>query len=454
MSDYADFFRGKKVTVIGLGLLGRGIGDVRFLARAGATLTVTDLKTKEELAPSLEVLKDFPDITYVLGEHRDRDFTEADIVIKAAGVPLHSRHVEEARKAGVPVYMSTALFAEFARKRGAVLVGITGTRGKSTVAHMIYHGLKTVMGLNRALGAVGRTGLRGKPVLGGNIRGHSTLEMLPDIQSGDLVVLELDSWQLQGFGDLQISPDVAVFTNLMPDHLNYYGGDMAKYFWDKANIFIHQKSGNKLVVGSGVLSKIQSANPPVAPVVPPLVSREWTLKLIGEHNKENAALAVLALKILGLNDEEVRAGVESFEPVEGRLQKMPEIKGISIYNDNNASTPEATIAGIRALRDAGPLTLIAGGTEKNVDVGPLAQEIDVSLHALVLFAGSGTEQLKKLLHKKYQETNSLSDALAKALAITPVGGTILFSPAFASFGPFVNYYDRNDQFVAAVKALA
>src|SRR6185436_2928544 len=101
----------------------------------------------------------------------------------------------------------TALFAEFAREAGAKIVGVTGTRGKSTVTNMIFHVLQ-------------RAGVSCH--LGGNIRGVSTLAMIPEVKKDDICVLELDSWQLQGFGELQMSPDIAVFTNLMPDHLNYY----------------------------------------------------------------------------------------------------------------------------------------------------------------------------------------------------------------------------------------
>src|ERR1700761_1157631 len=213
MTAYKDFFAGKRVTLMGLGLLGRGIGDAAFLAGLGAQLTVTDRKSEAELAASLKQLAGFPNIQYVLGEHRLENFQHADMVIKAAGVPVASPYIEAARDAGVAVYMSTALFAKFARQTGARLVGITGTRGKSTVTHMIHHAL---------------TGTDRRALLGGNVRGLSTLALLPEVRNGDIAVLELDSWQLQGFGDLRMSPDVAVFTNLLMDHLNYYP-DMDAY---------------------------------------------------------------------------------------------------------------------------------------------------------------------------------------------------------------------------------
>src|SRR3989344_1006003 len=183
--SYKDFFNSKRITLMGLGLLGRGVGDAEFLVSCGAKLTITDRKTKKELAPSLERLAAYPSIAYMLGEHRLKDFEHADMIIKAAGVPLHSPYIEAAKNAGVPVYMSTALFAKFAHEVGATIVGVTGTRGKSTVAHLIY---QTII----------HAGQRAH--LGGNIRGLSTLSILPKVATADIVVLELDSWQLQGFG--------------------------------------------------------------------------------------------------------------------------------------------------------------------------------------------------------------------------------------------------------------
>lgn len=436
---YTAFFKGKRVTLMGLGLLGRGIGDARFLARLGAKVLVTDLKTKEELASSLAELQEFPNISYRLGGHKLEDFAGCDMVIKAAGAPLDSLYIAEARKQGIPVYMSTALFAKFAADAGATLVGVTGTRGKSTTAQLIAHIVKTS---------------EKKVLLGGNIRGISTLELLPQVTSDTIIVLELDSWQLQGFGDLHISPHIAVFTNLLEDHLNYYKSDWAAYFWDKANIFTHQKSGDRLIVGAQVLGQIQKANPPVAPIVPPLLPEEWKLQLLGEHNRENAALACLALRMLGLNDDDIKKGMESFTPVEGRLQLAREVNGIKIYNDNNSTTPDATVAALKALDPEGRhhVVLIMGGADKGLDVSALRPAIHAHCKKVLLLSGTGTERIRS--HTPDTPVfDSLKSALEAALSAASPGDSILFSPGFASFGMFTNEYDRNDAFVSALKTL-
>ncbi|MCR4281156.1 MAG: Mur ligase family protein, partial [Candidatus Kaiserbacteria bacterium] len=266
----------------------------------------------------------------------------------------------------------------------------------------------------------------------------------------DIAVLELDSWQLQGFGDLEISPNISIFTNLLPDHQNYYR-NMDEYFADKANIFKFQTKGDSLFVGRGVLERVQESNPPVTAVVPPAIPAEWKLKIPGEHNRENASFAVSALRALGIDESEIRNGIESFEGVEGRLQFIGEAHGIKIYNDNNATTPEATIAGLRALNVPGKrIILIMGGSDKGLDMSLLIKEISASCKKVLLLSGTGTSRIEKDL-KDASVFENLESAFESAIKYAEAGDTILFSPAFASFGIFRNEYERNDQFVKLVK---
>ncbi|MEK7612528.1 MAG: UDP-N-acetylmuramoyl-L-alanine--D-glutamate ligase [Patescibacteria group bacterium] len=434
MNDWKNFFADKKVTLMGLGLLGRGIGDARFLALCGARLLVTDLKSSTELGPSLKQLETFSNITYHLGEHKEEDFTNADMVIYAAGVPRNSPYLAAAQRSGVPVYMSTALFAKFAKDIGATIVGVTGTRGKSTTTQLIYHTL-----IQAALRDA--SGREKNIFLGGTVRGISTLELIPDVTQDDIIVLELDSWLLQGFGDLQLSPDVAVFTNLMPDHLNYYANEQ-EYFDDKANIFKYQ-AVPKIITGAAIAPRIPNA------IVPAPLPEDWHLQILGEHNRENASLAAEALRVLGLNEEQIKAGLESFEAVEGRLQFVREVNGIKIYNDNNATTPEATLAALKSFSQ--PIILIVGGADKHLPLEVLVVEMKKCKKVLLL-AGTGTDRLKTSVPNT-TIYRSISNAVNEALKVAQPGDVILFSPGFASFGLFKNEYDRNDQFMAAVKNL-
>ncbi len=437
MPAFEELVHGKKITLMGFGLLGRGVGDAAFLAEHGAHVLVTDMKTEEQLKDSVEQLNRYPNISFRLGEHREEDFTSCDMVIKAAGVRLDSPYIAAARAANVPVYMSTALFAKFAMESGARIVGITGTRGKSTTTQMIYEALRDHQG--------------SQVFLGGNVRGVSTLAMLPDIKEGDIVVLELDSWQLQGFGDLGISPNMSVFTNLLPDHQNYYKG-MEEYFIDKANIFKNQKGGDVLIVGGQVAELVREAKPPSKSCVPDPIPADWHLKIPGEHNRENASLAKAALESLSIPAADIRTGLESFEGVEGRLQFVREANGVKIYNDNNATTPDATIAALRALDRGKNIVLLMGGADKGLDMSGLLYEIAKRCKRVILLAGTGTDKVAPLM-ADYSIFDSLDAAVHEAFIGAVEGDVLLFSPAFASFGLFKNEYDRNDRFLTIVRTL-
>lgn len=443
-----EYFKGKKITVMGLGLLGRGVGDTAFLAECGAELIVTDMKTKDVLRESIEKLSVYPNIAYTLGEHREEDFVGRDMILKAAGVPLDSKFIEIARKDGAEIVMSGALFAKLS---GIPIIGITGTRGKSTVTHMIHHVLTQVT--------------EGAPVLlGGNVRGISNLQLLKDVQEDSVAVMELDSWQLQGFGELKISPHVVVFTNLMEDHMNYYKGDMNAYFADKANIFRYQEEGGVLVTTQEVLNRAESftrslgeeLSQEIRLVDSSILPDDCLLSMPGEHNRLNAALATEALRAVGLTDEEIFEGLATFPGVPGRLEYLGEKDGVRIYNDNNATTPTATIVGLRAVGKDKNIILIAGGAYKEVDPSVLVEPIQQYCKEVVLLPGTGTDKLVEILKKENSTVNcticeSLEGAVKAGLAAGESGDVLLFSPGFASFGMFTNEYERNDLFVSLIK---
>ena len=449
---YGEYFKGKKVTVMGLGLLGRGIGDAAFIAEAGATeVIVTDKKSVDELAVSVAQLKHFSNVKFVLGEHRLEDFENRDLILVAAGVPMDSDYLVHARNTGVSLAQSAALFAELS---GIPIVGITGTRGKSTVTHMIYHILSSVFD--------------GSVLLGGNVRGLSNLQLLKQVEEDSIAVMELDSWQLQGFGWAKRSPQVAVFTNFMPDHMNYYKDDMAAYFADKANIFKYQDDNDTLVTTVEVFEwakKLPGATlgQEVVLVDDSIIPEDSKLAMPGEHNKLNAALAYKALEALGLEEEEIFAGLASFPGVEGRLQYLGEINDVKIYNDNNATTPQAVIVGMKAVGniDDKNVIWIGGGADKKLDTKELEQVVGAFCKKAYLLQGTGTEKLMAAL-AVYSTVNSTIEvavfdsveaAVKAGLAVGKPGDVLLFSPGFASFGMFKNEYERNDDFMRVINSL-
>jgi UDP-N-acetylmuramoylalanine--D-glutamate ligase len=439
-----ELFAGRRITVMGLGLLGRGLNDVRFLAECGADLVVTDLRTADELRPSLEALRAYPDIRYVLGGHSLEDFRDRDFILKAAGVPLDSPYIAEARRHGVAIEMDESLFAKHSP---ATLVGVTGTRGKTTVTLLTHEILKR--------------GPR-RPLLAGNIKGVATLPFLDEARADDVVVLELSSWQLQGFGEASVSPHVAVFTNFLPDHLNYYHRSMDTYFADKAHIFRHQRPEDVVIASPQAAEAIRHRFGATLPGrlvvvdgggVPP----DWDVALPGEHNRQNVALAVAAAGVLGVSLEAARPAVQGFEGVPERLELVREVAGVRYYNDTTATIPEATIAALDALDAGGNVVLVAGGVDKELDYRALAGVLCEKTKAVVLFPGTATDKILESLGSNRTVVDSvvetMTEAVEAAQRLARDGDVVLLSPGAASFGLFRNEFDRGEQFVRVVQDL-
>lgn len=424
-----------------IGLLGRGVGDTAYMAEAGAIVTVVDAASQEVMQPSVDALASYPNITFKFGAYNFDDFKNADFVWVGAGAPLDEPVLVQCMEAGIRLVQSAALFAELS---GIPIIGITGTRGKSTVTHMIHHVLTTVFD--------------GPVLLGGNVRGLSNLQLLREVTDEAVAVMELDSWQLQGFGWAKRSPQVAVFTNFMEDHMNYYHNDMEAYFADKANIFKYQEDTDTLVTTLEVFEwakKLPGATlgQEVILVDASVIPEDATLAMPGEHNRLNAALALEALKALGLEEEEIFAGLASFPGVEGRLQYLGEVDDIKIYNDNNATTPQAVIVGMKAVGNSDDKNVIwiGGGADKNIDTTELLETSPQYCKKVILLAGTGTDTIKDKI--ECEVVASMEEAVKAGVAAGDPGDVLLFSPGFASFGMYKNEYERNDDFVAMINNL-
>src|SRR3989344_6391525 len=204
-----------KVLIFGLGLNQGGVGAAKFFARQKIQVRVSDLKNKEALKPSLDQLKSYR-IEYILGKHRYQDIDWADLIIKNPAIKPGNPYIKYATKKGKQVETDMGIFLQYVKP--SQIIGVTGTKGKSTTVSLIYEVLKKSKGvkLSHLEG-----GLRWHLLFAGNI-GKSVLDTIPFIKSDTLVVLELSSFQLQAFRKHRISPKWAIITNIFPDHLNYY----------------------------------------------------------------------------------------------------------------------------------------------------------------------------------------------------------------------------------------
>lgn len=463
-----SLFKDKRITVFGLGLNDGGVGTVSFLAKQGAQeIIVTDIKSKEELAPSLAKLTRYKNITYVLGQHRPEDFTAVDMVIKNPVIPWTNDYVKLALTHHVPVEMDSSLFF---RLCPAQIIGVTGSKGKTTTATLIAHILEQA----------------GKPVVRVGISRVGVLSMLDQVTKDTLVVFELSSWRLSALAHLKKSPSVAVVTNIYPDHLNYYKS-MEAYVADKKNIFRFQKGSDVVVANfdnETVREMVQDAPSSIL-----FASTETTLAdggawrdgdtllvsnqgkeqvllptqavpLKGEYNLANVLLATLATLVVGVSLDKVRAAIKSFPGVPHRMEKVAEKDGVSYYNDTAATIPDAAVAALRSFTE--PVILIAGGSDKRLDFSGLAKEILLRPKGLVLLKGEGTEKILQALrgmlppeeqNRRFEVVGSMAKAVELASRSADPGDVVLLSPGAASFGLFKNEFDRGEQFHKAVEAL-
>jgi UDP-N-acetylmuramoylalanine--D-glutamate ligase len=315
---------------------------------------------------------------------------------------------------------------------------VTGTRGKTTTTMMIETIFKNS----------GK-----KYLLGGNIRGVATLPLLEIVEEGDSVLMELSSWQLQGFGDSGMSPHIAVFTNFYDDHLNYYKGDKNLYFADKALIYKNQTSRDFLIFGADIpenfkqdILKSKSQKFEISKI-------DFDLKIPGEHNKANAAMAMKVGELLGIEKHLIKKSLENFTGAPGRLELIRVFNGISIYNDTTATMPMATVIAINTLYSPGKnVILIMGGADKKLVMDELFPVIREKVSKVIMLPGTGTELVKDKIDNPLL-VSSMKEAVSEAVKIANNGDTIVMSPAFASFGLFKNEFDRGDQFDQVVKDL-
>lgn len=458
--------RGKKVVVMGLGVHGGGLGVARFCAEAGADVVVTDLRNAELLADSLAALADLP-ITYVLGEHRVSDFTSCDIVVQNPAVPATSPYVMHARHAGARIEMEMTLFF---RLCPAPIIGITGTKGKTTTATLTGFLLQS---------------WRADTVLAGNMR-ISALAQLARIQPDTPVVLELSSFVLEGLDAAGLSPALAAITNIHPDHLDRYG-TMDAYIDAKAAIARHQRPTDTLVLLSEdpVLQQMARTSPghvcwTSATQLPPtanvgdvwwqddtmltvdvhgvqVVAHADDLQLAGMHMRANSAMAVALALHAGMPRALVAPALRQFTGVEHRQERVAVIGGHTFVNDTAATVPDAAMVALTCMPK--PIVWIAGGADKKVTFAELATCAAQHVYRIVLLAGSATPALHAALVAQGMADRIVgtydvfADAVVAAQRVAPSPATILLSPGCASFGMFRNEFHRGEEFRAIVATL-
>ncbi len=423
---------------MGLGRHGGGVAASRYCAEQGAIVTVTDLAHAASLADSVQMLGDVPIAKFVLGDHREEDFVNADLVVVNPAVKPDNRLVELARSHHAVITSETELFLNACP---AFVVGVTGTVGKSTTCAMLAAMLKA----------------GGKQTwLGGNI-GNSLLADLSQIQRTDFVVLELSSFQLYWLNENCRWPSGAIMTNCSPNHLDWHAG-WQHYVSSKQRLLSHLPKEGFAVLNDDDTEvsswKDKIASTKYSSSLP--LEKIPILPVPGQHNRINAALAASMAIAVAIDEAAVFSALTGFTGLPHRLSLVAEIAGRSFFNDSKSTTPSATIAALKTMDR--PTWLLLGGADKQIDLEPLMHEVTPRVQGIAAF-GAVAGQLDKLSQEakkkllSFYRTKTLAQALTWCWQQSRAGDAILLSPACASTDQFRDYCQRGEEFERLLRSL-
>lgn len=460
LEEFNNYIKFRKVAVIGLGVSNLPLLD--YLHEKKAKVTVFDQRTIDQIPKEVMDIITQNSFEFSLGENYLSKLQGFDLILRSPScLPTIPELVAEAER-GALVTTEIELLIKMCP---AKIIGVTGSDGKTTTTSLIYAILKEA-GYNTWLG--------------GNI-GIPLFTKLPEMESDDIVVLELSSFQLM---EMNVSPSISVITNITPNHLNIHK-DYEEYIEAKKNIFKYQdengilvlnydneitkecgkeangkviyfssqeKLENGYIVDEGVIKECEDG-------VRKHIMECKSAKLRGIHNYQNICTALAATKTL-VDTEKAVETIKEFNAVEHRLEFVREVNGIKWYNDSASSSPTRTISGINAF-EGEEIILIAGGYDKNLDYTPLAKPVVDNVKALILMGQTSNkifdavtiEMEKQNKNVKIYMCNSLQEVMDTARRIANPGQVVLFSPGSASFDMFKNAYDRGNQFKQAVNNL-
>ena len=452
LEEFNEYIRFRKVAVIGLGV--SNLPLLEYLHNKKAQVTVFDERTEEEIPMDTIAKIKMYEFETSFGKNCLEKLNGFNVIFRSPScLPTRPELKQEADR-GAIVTTEVEMLMEMCPCK---IIGVTGSDGKTTTTSLI----------NAILQHAGY-----KTFLGGNI-GTPLFTKLPEMEPNDIVVLELSSFQLM---NMHVSPDIAVITNITPNHLNIHK-DYQEYIDAKKEIFKNQNENGILILNydnditrecskeakgkviffsskekldNGFIVDediVKECNDKVRKHI--LNTDEVILR--GNHNFQNIATALAATKTLVDTDVAVEA-IKKFKPVEHRIEFVREIDGVKWYNDSASSSPTRTISGLNAFKEN--IILIAGGYDKNLEYEPLAKPVVDKVSTLILI-GQTAEKIYDVVKNESEKENkkiniNMCDTLEQTIEIAKKsakkGDVVLFSPASASFDMFKNFADRGNQF--------
>lgn len=450
-----ESLRNKKILVLGLAMTGMSV--VRHLRDLGAFVTVNDIKPLDENKEAQTLIEE--NVRVIAGSHPvellEEDFA---FMVKNPGIPYSNPMVQAAQAKGLPVYTDIELVGQLT---AAETIGITGSNGKTTTASLTYQILEAA------------TDLPGKNYLAGNI-GLAALDVALDAQASDRLVLELSSFQLMG--TYQFKPKIAAISNLYPTHLDYHGS-LEAYLEAKWQITAQQEASDYLILNADQEMLWEKRQETRAQVIPVSLTGQlqegawydregqrlmWRKEAVldrdqvfipGDHNIQNALIAIAIAKLLGVSNAAIKEACQAFHGVAHRMQFVLDYQGRRFYNDSKATNNDAAKTALRSFK--APIVWIAGGLDRGLALDDLKAEAG-QVKAMVVMGETADRfaDLAKDMGIPYFYAKNIEEATDLAFAQSQAGDVILLSPACASWDQYLNFEMRGDRFVQAAKRLA
>ena len=447
--------------IVVLGLARQGMALARFLVEQGASVTISDVKTADQLAEAIKSLEGVP-VKYALGGHPIELLDGCDLLCLSGGVPVDLPIVVEAQKRGIALSNDAQIFVEGCTQRVPV-IGITGSAGKTTTTALTGEMLKA-------------SGF--KTWVGGNI-GNPLIADLGQMAAGDKVVMELSSFQLEV---MTSSPHIAAVLNITPNHLDRHP-TMEAYIAAKKRILDFQDFGDVTVLGYddavarhlagdargyvrffsqqaqvGRGAFVREGSIVLKQDVEQTVCAVRDLKLRGSHNVSNVLAACVLAGAAGADVEAMAQVATSFAGVPHRLQLVRELRGVGYYNDSIATAPERLIAALRSFDE--PIVLLCGGRDKHLPWEEAARLIVERVSHLILF-GEMADLVKAQISKlksprsklEVHEAGTLENAVKVAAQVVRPGDVVLLAPGGTSFDAFKDFAERGDKFAEYINEL-
>lgn len=445
--------RGRLLVILGAGE--SGVGAAILGKQRGWTVFLSDGGTiKPSVRQQLETLK----IEFESGAHQMERILSADLIIKSPGIAEKTPIMQAIRQKGIQVISEIEFGAYYSKAKH---ICITGSNGKTTTTLWCYHILKKA-GLN-----VG---------LAGNV-GQSFAKQVAE-ENFDYYVLELSSFQLDDMYDFKA--DIAILTNITPDHLDRYDYNMSNYIASKMRILQNQVAADSFIFNADdpiIVSQIE-AIAPQSQIFPfslkempenggyadskqlqininkqQLTMSIHELALKGKHNTQNALAAGIAARLVEIRTEIVRESLQDFVNVEHRMEFVAKVNGIEFINDSKATNINAAWFALESMDK--PTVWIVGGVDKGNDYSELTQLVQEKVSAIVCLGADNAKIIAayKDVVNTIVEASSANEAVAYAYQLASKDQTVLLSPACASFDLFESYEDRGQQFKQAVRSL-